>query len=451
MLRANSRLRQEIGPDGIGFLEHAAGAVNRILPHVEVSTWTERAQWLDPGAVWASNRRTELRMTVAIGSQDRGRSLTAVVQRRSVPTQQNADRHVLDLREQDICRRIARQLSNVLDLHPSAANGASLRAIGASFDEQVVAEHIREHHKLTLEVSGLLGDLHTLAEQTYENKALTFGCILDPTAKSSSALVFPKDFKAKKYRALSDGYRTAYYLSSSGQVLDFVDLDEFEFRSLTAKHFYPQWAELMARASRDGKCGIALSRQGDLLVFDEGTLRFTYRNGRWQYWNHAHLVTLLRDRARSQHVPPAFLGRIVSSVYRTALDISFRHAGGLFVVLRNRGNLSKIVRAGDAVGDPDRAQADLAFDRAMNRSSAPMHRSVMAELASLGGAVVLDNSARILAYGAVLRPRRTGRLRGSEGSRTKAAIGASHYGLSMKVSSDGDITVYHDGKQFISI
>jgi len=75
----------------------------------------------------------------------------------------------------------------------------------------------------------------------------------------------------------------------------------------------------------------------------------------------------------------------------------------------------------------------------------------MVELASLDGAMVMGNSARILAYGAVFRPQRTGRLHGSEGSRTKAAIGASHYGLSVKISSDGDITVYHNGKQFISV
>ena len=256
----------------------------------------------EPGAFWASSRRTELRMIVAIGSPEQGRSLTAVVQRRGIPTQQNADRRVLDLREQDICRRIARQLLNILGFHRDGANGASLRAIGTSFDEEVVAEHIREHHKFSLEVSELFGALHTLAEQTYENKALTFGCVIDPTHRNSSEYFFTKDFTSKRYRALSDGYRTAYHLSSSGQIFDFVDLDEFDSRSLTAKHFYPQWAEPMARASRDGKCGIALSRQGDLLVFDEGTLRFTYRNGRWQYWNDAHLVTLLRDRARAQHV-----------------------------------------------------------------------------------------------------------------------------------------------------
>jgi hypothetical protein len=452
MLRGNSRLRQEIGPQGVRFLEHAAGAVNRILPHVEVSAWTERAEWLDPDAVWTSNQRTGLRMTVSIGARDQGRSLTAVVQRRGVPTQQNADRRVLDLREQDICRRIARQLSNVLGFGSGAANGASLRAISALFDEHVVTEHIREHHLLTLELSEVFGALHTLAEQTYENKALTFGCIIEPTSGYSSAIVFPKDFfTAKKYRALSDGYRTAYHLASSGQVLNFVDLDDFDSRSLTRRHFYPQWAESMARASRDHKCGIALSRQGDLLVFDEGTLRFTYRNGLWQYWNHAHLVTLLRDRARAQHVPPAFLGRLVGNIYRAALDISFRRTGGLFVVLRNQHNLRKIVRLGDAIGDPGRAPVDLAFDSALHGPGGIFPRSVIVELASLDGAIVLDNSATVLAYGAVLRPRRTGRLHGSEGSRTKAAIGASHYGLSVKVSSDGDITVYHNGKQFISV
>lgn len=449
MLRANSRLRQKIGPQGVTFLSRAAGAVNRILPHVEVSAWTEHASWLEPGAVWTSPQRTGLRMTVSIGAKDRGRSLTAFVQRRGIPNQPNAGRRVLDLREQDICRRIARQLSNILGFYSGAANSASLHAIGASFDEQVVAAHIQDHHELTLVLSEVFGALHTLAEQTYENKALTFGCIIDPTSENDSKVFFPKDFTAKKYRALSDGYRTAYHLSSSGRLLDFVDLDRFEPRVLTGKHFYPQWVEPMACASRDRKCGIALSRQGDLLVFDEGSLRFTYRNGRWQYWNHAHLVTLLRDRARAQHVPPKSIGLIVGELYRAALDVAFRRTGGLFVVLRNRHNLKKIVRIGDAIDDPGRAPADMAFDEAVGGAKIP--RSVMVELASLDGAMVLNNSANILAYGAVLRPRKTGRLRGSEGSRTKAAIGASHYGLSVKVSSDGDITVYHDGKQFISI
>lgn len=45
----------------------------------------------------------------------------------------------------------------------------------------------------------------------------------------------------------------------------------------------------------------------------------------------------------------------------------------------------------------------------------------------------------------VLQPRRSGKLRGTEGSRTKAAIGASNYGLAVKISSAGDITIYYKG------
>jgi DNA integrity scanning protein DisA with diadenylate cyclase activity len=75
----------------------------------------------------------------------------------------------------------------------------------------------------------------------------------------------------------------------------------------------------------------------------------------------------------------------------------------------------------------------------------------LVELAALDGAIVLANDGEILAYGAVLSPKKAGRLRGTEGSRTKAAIGASNYGLATKISSDGDIDVYYKGKSFMRV
>jgi hypothetical protein len=454
MLRTNSILRSRIGPEGYAFLEHAVGAIERILPHIEISKCREISGWRKPGAVWTSPQRTQLRVTISIRDKTYAGSLTAFVQRRSVPVgQQNASHRILDLREQDICRRIALQISQVLTVNSSAVNPASLQAVSASFDEIVIATHLQKHHDLEISLRDLFIAIHKLAEQTYENKALTFGCILDRRAHTNSLMVFPRDFLGnKKYRALSDGYRTAYYLSSKGQIVDFVDLDMLEKRELTGKHFFPSWAKTMAKASRDRKCGIILSRQGDLLVFDEGSLRFTYRYGKWQYWNHAHLLMLLRDRARAQHVQPNFLGRLIGQIYRSALDISFRRCGALFVVLRNAHNLDMIARPEDVRDGFRRSPTDIAFDNAVSsKASGVVPHAVIVELASLDGAVVLNNAADLLAYAAVLRPRKSGRLRGSEGSRTKAAIGASFYGLAIKVSSDGDITVYHGGKEFIRI
>ncbi|MGA8409303.1 MAG: hypothetical protein WB680_19175 [Candidatus Acidiferrales bacterium] len=328
-----------------------------------------------------------------------------------------------------------------------------MRAIRDAFDEYVVANHVEAYHELSeMPVSSIFDALHTLSEQSYENKALTFGCILDPRKRvKGEEARFPGDFlTAKKYKALSDGFRTAYYVSANGRIVDFIDLDRFDKEPLTEKHHYPDWAEPIARASRSRRCGIALSRQGDILVFDEGTLRFTYRYGRWQYWNHAHLVHLLRDLARAQRVPKRILGRVVGAIYRAALDVSFRRSGGLFVILHNRHSLRDIARTGDSIGDSKRDTTDLEFDDVIREHDfQSLPRVVAVELASLDGAIVLDNSGRIRAYGAVLQPRKAGHLRGIEGSRTKAAIGASNYGLTLKISSDGDITVYHNGASFI--
>ena len=70
---------------------------------------------------------------------------------------------------------------------------------------------------------------------------------------------------------------------------------------------------------------------------------------------------------------------------------------------------------------------------------------------SLDGAVVLNNKGDVLAYGAILAPKKKGRISGTEGSRSKAAIGASNYGLAIKVSSDSEITVYVAGNKLIAI
>jgi DNA integrity scanning protein DisA with diadenylate cyclase activity len=114
--------------------------------------------------------------------------------------------------------------------------------------------------------------------------------------------------------------------------------------------------------------------------------------------------------------------------------------------------LRDVVRDGDAIGDPKRSAADREFDEVIGEHHIQsLPRAILVELASLDGAIIMNNSGRIRAYDAVLQPKKKGRLRGTEGSRTKAAIGASNYGLAVKISSDGDITVYHEGKEFIRV
>ncbi|MGS1127387.1 hypothetical protein ACVCL3_10345 [Rhodanobacter sp. UC4437_H4] len=458
ILRGNSNLARKIGADGVDFLEHAARAVNRLMPHLELGAWIEGA-WSEARVSWTSSTRDAVRITLAIGQEsDTGsRSLVAIAKRRHGSKTAG---YTVSLREHNLCDLIAKRISKVMSRIPvESSDGVSIRTLRDAFEEHVIAAHLQEVWKVRLPLGSVLRELHKLSEQSYENKSYNFGCILDTslgaTVDDADLASFPLEFlQAKRYKALSDGFRTAYVVSTNGEVADLVDLEQFERQGLTEKHFFPSWSERIARASRAGKYGIALSRQGDILIFEEGTLRFSYRFGRWQFWNHRFLLELLRDQARAQGVNQSQLGRVIGPIYRAALDISFRRSGGLFVILKNRNNVRKLVRSGDGIGDDRRLAADADFDNIFDgKTIKTLHRAIAVELASLDGAIVIDNAGRIRAYGAVLKSGGKGIKKGRrvEGSRTQAAIAASHFGLAIKISSDGDITVFAGGGEFISV
>lgn len=456
MLKATGVLAKHLSLEERDFLEHACEAISRLLPHVDVSQWQEDA-WGKTEAVWSTSSRSEIRISIGIRPRNysAGRLIRCAVRRKKDKKFSTSVAGAsLDSREHAICGLIAVQVNAIL------GNGAaypenSLPAIRREFDETIVAKQIAEHHGFQFDLSEILSVMHALSGQTYENKQVSFGCVIDPGLALSEGPDFPRSYtEAKKFRALSDGFRTAYVVSRFGKLVRFVDLEQYTTQELTEKHHYPEWSRLIARASRNKKCGIALSRQGDILVFDDGALRFTYRFGRWLYWNHAHLKNLLRDLARAPSANKIVTGNVVGSIYRAALDVAFRRTGSLFVIAHNRRKVPDFVRRGDEVGGEGKSDIERYFEKnLMGARIQNIPRTVLVELASLDGAIVVSNSGELLAYGAVLSPKKfgRGRLKGAEGSRTKAAIGASTYGVSVKVSSDGDITIYHKNKQYLKV
>jgi hypothetical protein len=451
--RAFLRIEQSLGEEGFSFLQHGIDSIARLLPHTEMEKWQQTRVTSNHKRVsWPSPERRSLKLALVINvPQDKSYAFTSTLTRMKAPTGAGSQvSRTLDERERDLCDRVLQRIETVLKGGKSATTSESLRAIWSMFDEQIVASHLKAHHGLKLDVSGVFRSFRELAEQSYENKSLTFGCLLDHRKKTKPRRggVFPTDvLEKKRFRALSDGYRTAYRISTYGCVVGFEDLLKTGSRG---QHFFPEWCEYLAHASKRKVCGVCLTRQGDILVFDAGTLRFTYRFGRWQYWNHTHIIDLLKNRARVQHVRPTIIGSVVQSIYQAALDVAFRRCGGLFILLRSQANRRKIARRGDSINDANRDSMDAEFDESLpSLKIQSISRRIMVELAGLDGAVVLNNNGDLLAYGAVLQPKKKGKIGPAEGSRTKAAIGASKYGLAVKISSDGDISFYENGRRFL--
>jgi len=442
-------LKRMLGMDRYRLLEHGLSSFERILPHADVGAW-RREPASTSEVVWQDRQRRALVLRVAV--PELGSGIEATLVRRPAPAGVGRVARTIDLGERNMVERIVEVLAADLDVADDRVSSELKR----SFDERVVARYIQTRFQLRFDLRPLLDALHLLAEQTYETRSMTFGVLIGKPGSAQGAqepvLAFPDDYlSSKKYRALSDGYRVAYRLSGEGVVTGLGDLTA-QASASGEKLYFPEWARHIALASRQEALAIALTRHGDIVLFANGNLHLSYRSGQWRYWNHAHVVDLVSNTARVQKITPRAMKRLVSRLYRLALDVSFRHTGGLILVLRSRQNVRRVVRAGDAMGDRLRSEVDQAFDESLlSRKVTALPLSVLSELASLDGAIVVASNGDLLAYGAVLQPHKTGRVSKAEGARTKAGIGASQYGVSMKVSSDGGITVFKRGEVILSI
>ncbi|MFA7254553.1 MAG: hypothetical protein WC133_00440 [Candidatus Omnitrophota bacterium] len=288
-----------------------------------------------------------------------------------------------------------------------------------------------------------------LAQQSYESNAISYGIIVtEKLARKKKAAIFPKDIMGeKRFQSITDGYSTVLYIDSIGKIVRLAGLKQKK-ETREREHFCPLWLmPLASMCDHDRELGIALSRNGAILITWRGNLIMSNRASKWTLWNHDENVEIIKENLAAQGTKPKDLGRMAARLYRVALDIAFKRSGGLFVVLRTRGNISQLVSYPEQLLGKRRTKGDLALGEWLHEKTiVGIERETLSDLAALDGAVVCARNGKILAYGSVLKiPRKTG-LGKIEGSRSRAAHSASYFGLSIKISSDGEIKVSRRGK-----
>jgi DNA integrity scanning protein DisA with diadenylate cyclase activity len=171
-------------------------------------------------------------------------------------------------------------------------------------------------------------------------------------------------------------------------------------------------------------------------------LLFSQRAGTWRLWNHAAILARLHSLWTFSGTPGT-IQRVLTFLYHVALDLSFRRSGGLLVVIAARDRLGDLLTsAGDHLKARRRGPAERALDDVLaSRLVQNTDRRIVAELASLDGALVVDRMGHLLAYGAMTKSSGSA----TQGARTRAAVAASREGIAIKVSSDGDISFYSAG------
>jgi hypothetical protein len=325
------------------------------------------------------------------------------------------------------------------------------RYVGAFLDATSYSDPSQTRADL---IATALEVLRVAALSSYENRSISSGVLIldsehDPRRgrqpPPEHAFRYSQELTGiKSFYRLCDGLQTAFLVSRAGFVLDIIEVARrISDGSLDVPCPTPYRPHALATEHNRDVC-IVLSPSHEIKVFAEGVLVFSFRNARW------HLL----DIAAKYKMWAESLGNaaLAERLFQTALDLADAREGALFVVLRDpSASLPLLVAPADQLGEGRMTGTQTAPSRSQllqtlrGQTATGLDPAVLAGLARVDGATVLDRSGRLLAVGAILlhsEPPEPHSTLAVEGARTTAAMAAGRYGAVLKISEDGLITFY---------
>jgi hypothetical protein len=298
--------------------------------------------------------------------------------------------------------------------------------------------------------TGLVADtvdfLVELSGTRLESHELTHGVVIADAFAHPPRLAFayPTDVRtAKRAPLLFDGTRSVLVVDSQGRartevqrhrITPFVADRPLAVDDDTAMH--DGW--LVGEATRIlGGVGLLARADRSIWTFVDGQPLLVRRGEHWSAFP-LDLADSIEDMIGG--------GTVASLVTHAAFMIAARPGGAILAIVDESDQLESVVSAKDRFDLRDQ------IDPSAMRPETRLHHLIEAEqldaqtlvrLAMLDGATVVDRDGRLLAYGAVV----TSEDSQHEGARTAAARTLSESAaVVLKISADGDITVFRHGK-----
>lgn len=367
--------------------------------------------------------------------------------------------------EMNLLKFVIKELEDISELQIEDSNYENV--LHQKAIEKAICESISSTTAETM--LGLITELESWSNRTYEGKRPTFGFIINQTETEDSqedihySDILNKDFVA----LLSDGKSSFIEFDKDGYLIGYISLAKVRNYVTTA----PNEFEYVARYCNERRIGIALTETGDLLVFRNRTLMFAKRRGIWNVYSHEEVIQLLSYRSNHS------LKDIRRAIYVSALDCSFAYTGGILIYL-NKDMAHKALmtlNAKDILSEEyfemkkeleldeagklynvataveTRKMYDCNYEEFLEKNRCfktmtlrkiiagkkfqELGRKMREELVGMDGATIIDFDGRIIATGAILKID----AGSNEGGRLAAATNLARYGVSIKISQDGQM------------
>ncbi|QDT32394.1 diadenylate cyclase [Thalassoglobus polymorphus] len=309
-------------------------------------------------------------------------------------------------------------------------------SIGDCIQESLVKVWL-EIENNSIDWDKVLAYAHFLKNRTCENLPVSVNLVILPDQNGDGDINDPALNKLLDQLAVS---RTTY-ISCDGQLrpISFENIkcsEVFEPQDYT---FHPEFLHpfncLLKRLQSDqNKSAYTLhvTKTRDLIIMNIDGLLASNRKGEWKIYDVRTFKNSISGAMGDY--------RVGCNLFGVLFDLSFRRHGGL-LIFDKRGSVSNHIVSGNDLGDnhilnPWKGKFNLAC------SNTEIHRSrvILAELASIDGAIVFDEG-RITHVGALIEPHPN--VPSQVGARTTAALSALKWGgVPAKISSDGDVSIH---------
>jgi hypothetical protein len=267
------------------------------------------------------------------------------------------------------------------------------------------------------------------ATRLYEGKPITAAVGFTPSAAYGVTLeeICQEDFSA----VLSNGFDTLLEFGANGKLRAHISLKH----SKKPAKFTPYRQGPIAGWTEYNKIALVLNRLGEIMVFRNQKLMFARRSGRWHFLTHMPVISQMGRQGKPE---------VKTAVYETCLDASFARTGACIGIIKRDclTGWQKIIAGKDLLKPATSVKTKSLRKIVSNKRFQSLDRRLRQELVAVDGATVLDYEGKILSIGAILK------IPGGSisGGRLAAAKRLSLFGLGIKVSQDGAISGFHDGK-----
>lgn len=356
--------------------------------------------------------------------------------------------------------------------------------------------HFKNHR-----IDNLYKCLQRWSEKTYEGHNVCFGFLINPKSNAihleSDSFDDFVDFIGEEYSAVfTDGITSVVEIDKNCNFIKYHSI-------LHQKEIMPEnyndvklpirFAQIIYQNVIDGKIGVFLLTNGDIIASQKQKITFVRRNGRWLNFSDKSFNDSIADNIKTIN----FDKNLLPGIYCSCLDISFAHSGGLLAVVDENNELwqkdlnaeKPLVSESDLLNENDfkdikktletfyekellRINSDQTTSSSVkkglikdlkkkttkkrflleilkdNQYFLEIDRKLRADLSGLDGAIILNTEGKILACGAII----ANSAGSSGGGRGSAARTLSKYGgFAIKISTDGYIEAFYKEARIYSI